>query len=253
MEALDLKPPVHLCLFCRGSCLRKNVFLLTAAPGVGNYWSRLSTVGHLALAGSIKMRVNYLVQGFRFALNYPTGFYPQSHRCFSNHKRNFLQLFPNPQKRLVCPHMTHRVCSWLFPYLSWLIQYSLFDRPPLVLHSARCQKQRRLSLLCLLPPFFYRIPWLPPLLPLLPKITQRTKGIGVRRSGDRMEGRFFPVWGLFLLMKIYTTLQKLSGKLFNPPLSVSEKCICSSEHDTALFPRTAIYNLRQLSLEWRDS
>lgn len=89
--------------------------------------------------------------------------------------------------------MTSRSVLFGFPpYLSWLIQYSLPDRPSLLLlHSARCQKQGRLSLLCVPPPFLCRIPAFHLSLPSLPKITQRVaacRGEGERKRRDR-DGR----------------------------------------------------------------
>lgn len=102
--------------------------------------------------------MNYLTQGFSFAIQYLAEHYRASYHCFSNHKSHCPQLFLTPQRSLVCPYMTCWACSpWLSPYLSRLIQYSLFDRPFLILHSARCQKQGRLSLLCVPPPFLQRI------------------------------------------------------------------------------------------------
>ena len=114
-------------------------------------------------------------------------------------------------------------------------------------------------------------PSLPPLLPSLPKITHRAvacwgygdRQMGVRGNGGwdgRKGGRLCSVYWLFLLIRVYTTLGKLSGKWSNPPfwhpllsLIFVLKHICSSEHDMAILPGTAINNFSLLNLVWCDS
>lgn len=210
----------------------KDIFLLTAAPEKSGGLATTKLIWELPstalISHYIKMRVSCLAQGFSFALQYSAGNYRESYLCFSNHKSHCPQLFLNPQRSLVCPHMTCWVRSpWLSPYLSWLIQYSLFDRPLLVLHSARCQKQRRLSLLCVPPPFLHRIP----AFHLSYHHSQKShrgllhleaKGIAGwewEEMENRIEGRGGDSsQSVDSACSWKFTLETLSGKLSNPPL-----------------------------------
>lgn len=94
----------------------------------------------------LKMRVSCLVQGFIFALQSSTTFITRD--------------TAPANKSTMSPH--ELLGPWLSPYLSRLFQYSLFDLPPPnfppLLHSARHQKQGKLSLLSLPPPFLHRVP-----------------------------------------------------------------------------------------------
>lgn len=137
------------------------------------------------------------------------------------------QLFFFSPWNLVCPCMTLWFSApWLSPYLSWLVQYSLPHRSPLLLlHSARCQKQERLSLQCVPPPFLHRVPPFH-LSYISPKITEGSSSqtLGDVKMGweemnckERKGGKIFSLCLLCLLIRVYTTVEKLSAKLSNPP------------------------------------
>lgn len=91
--------------------------------------------------------------------------------------------------------MTRSACSpWLTPYLSWLIQYSLFDRPLLALELREVPKTKEAQFtLCTPPSLLPQYPYLPP--PQLPPTKKKNQaddccikkcsGTGVRGSGDR--------------------------------------------------------------------
>lgn len=70
----------------------------------------------------------------------------------------FLTIFLNPRRSALCPYMT-RWASLAFT-VSQLTHpiCTPWSAPLLLLHSARCQKQGRLSLLCVPPPFLHRFP-----------------------------------------------------------------------------------------------
>lgn len=94
----------------------------------------------------LKMRVSCLVQGFRFALQSSTTFITK-------------ETLPQ-QISLPCPHMNSWVLGFHHISADSFNIHSLIYPPnfPPLLHSARHQKQGKLSLLSLPPPFLHRIP-----------------------------------------------------------------------------------------------
>lgn len=163
--------------------------------------------------------------------------------------------------------MTCWVCSpWLSPYLSWLIQYSLPDRPLFFFCTLQGAKNKGGSVysVCPLPSSTESFPSTSPT--IIPK--NHTEGDCVLKLGGKVdvgerkwrqgwkEGREIFLIPLTLLAnKSLHNIGKIIWKAVQPSLfsPILRKCICSSEHDMAILPGTTINNLSQLNLDWCDS
>lgn len=140
--------------------------------------------------------------------------------------------------------------------------FTPWSPPLLLLHSARCQKQGRLSLLCVPPPFLHRIPAFHLSYHHSQKSHRGRLRVEARGIGDGGERKLRQGWkeGRETLLTLLTLLAnrslhntgKIIWKAVQPSLLCPpsiQKCICSSEHDMAILPGTTINNFSQLNLD----